>query len=130
MQRGQHLREVHTSEVHTSEDNASEVNTPQQGNHTKALNHNHDPAPDSHLRCGARLLLSPHLNGQSRAHSLGAEKKHKKRVSSQVRDLWTIHNQWTQTIAIGLNTLQRSYICTYSNRAKTGINRPKLYHTN
>jgi hypothetical protein len=93
---------------------------PAQGYHTKAPDHNHDLVPNSHLRCGAHLLLSPHLNGQSRAHTLGGEKKHKKSVSSKVRDQKTVHNQWTRTIAIGLNTLQRLYNCTRPNRTGTG----------
>jgi ABC-type nickel/cobalt efflux system permease component RcnA len=85
--------EAHASEVHTS------------GVHTPLMSHqstNHDPVPNSHLRCGAHLLLSLHLNGQSRAHTLGGEKKHKRSVASQVRDQKTVHNQWTRTIAIGL----------------------------
>jgi hypothetical protein len=84
---------------------------PAQGFHTKTPDHNHDPAPNSHLRCGAHQLLSPHLNGQSRAHSLRGEKKHERSISSQVRDQKIVHNQWTRTIAIGLNTLQRLYNC-------------------
>jgi hypothetical protein len=54
MQRGQHLREAHASEVHTSG-----VHTPLMDTTSKTPDHNHDPAPNSHLRCGAHLLLSP-----------------------------------------------------------------------
>jgi hypothetical protein len=81
MQRGQHLGEAHASEVHTFGGLH-----PAHGYHTKAPNRNHDPAPNSNLLCGSHLLLSPHLNGLSRAHSLEGEKKHKESVSSQVRD--------------------------------------------
>jgi ABC-type nickel/cobalt efflux system permease component RcnA len=95
--RGPHLGEAPASEVHTSG-----VHTPLKDNHTKTPDLNLDPDPNSHLRCGAHLLLPPHLNGRSRAHSLGGEKKHKRRVASQVRDRKTVHNQWTWTIAIGL----------------------------
>jgi hypothetical protein len=44
-------------------------------------------------------------------------------MSSQVRDQKTVHNHWTQTIAIGLNTLQRLYNCTLPNRIETGRHR-------
>jgi hypothetical protein len=96
---------------------------PAQGFHTKIPDRNREPAPNSHLRCGAHLLLSPHLNGHSRTHTLRGEKKHKKSTSSQVRDQKTVYNQWTQTIAIGLNTLQRLYICTRPNRTGTARHR-------
>jgi hypothetical protein len=96
---------------------------PAQGYHSKIPDHNHDPVPNSHLWCGAHLLLSQHLIGQSRAHTLVGEKKHKSSVASQVRDQKTVHNQWTRTIAIGFNTLQRLYNCTHSNRTGTGRQR-------
>jgi hypothetical protein len=61
--------EVHTSGVHTLN---KEV-------HTKALNHTHDPAPNTHLRCGAHLLLSPHLNGlRPGSLTLGGEEAQEK----------------------------------------------------
>jgi hypothetical protein len=40
-----------------------------------------------------------------------------------VRDRETVHNQWTRTIAIGFNTLQRLYNCTRPNRIGTGRHR-------
>jgi hypothetical protein len=48
-----------------------------------------------------------------------------------MKDQKTVHNQWTQTIAIAisLNTLQRLYNCTRPNRARTVANRPKPYLT-
>jgi hypothetical protein len=57
------------------------------------------------------------------------ERRSTRKESSQVRDQKTIHNQWTQTIAIGLNTLHRLYNCTRPDRARTVANRPKPYHT-
>jgi hypothetical protein len=115
---GPHLGKASASEVHTSG-----VHTPLKEFHTKTPDLNHDPEPNSHLRCGAHLLLSPHINGRSRAHTLGGEKKNKRSVSGQVRDRKTVHNQWTRTIAIGLNTLQRLYNCTRPHRTETGRHR-------
>jgi hypothetical protein len=127
--------EVHTSEVHTFGRSAPLRSTPlgstplNKDVHTKALNHTHDPAPNSHLQCGAHLLLSPHLNGL-RPGSLtrGREEAQEKSID-RITDLRTVHNLWTRTIAIGLNTLQRLYNCTRPNRARTVANRPKPYHT-
>jgi hypothetical protein len=111
------------SEVNSFRGHTSGVHTLLKDSTQKITDHIHDPAPNSHLRRGAHQLLSPHLNGRSRAHSLGGEKKHKKSMSSQVRDQKTIHNQWTRTIAIALNTLQRLYNCTRPNRTRTGRHR-------
>jgi hypothetical protein len=57
------------------------------------------------------------------------ERRSTRKESSKVRDQRTDHNQWTQTIAIGLNTLQRLYNCTRPNRAGNGGRCPKPYHT-
>jgi hypothetical protein len=48
----------------------------------------HDPAPNSHLWCGVHLLLFPHLNSLTWAHSLGGDKQHKKSMSS----CWRLNN--------------------------------------
>jgi hypothetical protein len=97
--------------------------------HTKALNHTRDPAPNSHLRCGAHLLLSPHLNGlRSGSLTRGREEAQEKSLA-RITNLRIVHNLWTLTIAIDLNTLQRLYNCTRPNRAQLVANHPKPYHT-
>jgi hypothetical protein len=118
-----------SSEVHTSESS-----TPPGGPHlwgphpstrdvhTKALNHTRDPAPNSHLRCGAHLLLSPHLNGLRPGSLTRGREEAQKKSLARITDLRTVHNLWTRTIAIGLNTLHRLYNCTRPHR-------PKPHHT-
>jgi hypothetical protein len=125
--------EVHTSGRSTPPGSTTLRSTPPGSTplnkevHTKALNHNHDLAPNSHLRCGAHLLLSPHLNGL-RLGSLtqGTEEAQEKSLA-RIIDLRTIQNLWTRTIAIGLNTLQSLYNSTRPNRARTVANHPKPY---
>jgi hypothetical protein len=46
-----------------------------------------------------------------------------------MRDQKTVHNQWTWTIAIGLNTLKRLYNYTRLNRAGRAVTDSKPYHT-
>jgi hypothetical protein len=68
MQRGQHLREAHTSEVHTS------GSTPKHRIATTIQ------LPTLICHVGPTGSY-PHISTASgRAHSLGVEKKHKKRV--------------------------------------------------
>jgi hypothetical protein len=103
--------EAHTSEVHTSGRSAPLRSTPPGSTplnkevHTKALNHNHDLAPNSHLRCGAHLLLSPHLNGLRPGSLTRGREEAQEKSLARITDLRTVHNLWTRTIAIGLNTL-------------------------
>jgi hypothetical protein len=57
------------------------------------------------------------------------ERRSTRKESSQNNRSEDVHNLRTQTIAIGLNTLQRLHNCTHPNRARTVENRPKPYHT-
>jgi hypothetical protein len=75
------------------------------------------------------MLLSPHLNGLRPGSLTQGREEAQEKSLVRIKDLRTIHNLWTQTIAIGLNTLQRLYNCTRPNRAGNGGRRPKLYHT-
>jgi hypothetical protein len=122
--------EVHTSKVHTSGRSTPPGSTPLNKEvHTKALNHSHDPAPNSHMRCGAHLLLSPHLNGLRPGSLTRGREEAQEKSLARITDLRTVHNLWTRTIAIGLNTLQKLYNYTCPNRAGNRGRRPKLYHT-
>jgi hypothetical protein len=130
-----------SSEVHTSGRSTPLRPTPPGGPHlwgphpstrevhTKALNLTRDPAPNSHLRCGAHLLLSPHLNGLRPGSLTWGREEAQEKSLARITDLRTVHNLWTRTIAIGLNTLQRLYNCTLPNRARTVANHPKPYLT-
>jgi hypothetical protein len=75
MQRGQHFREAHASEVHTSG-----VHTPLKDTTPKHRIATMIRLPS--LICDVGPTCSyPHIStASSRAHSLGEEKKHKKRV--------------------------------------------------
>jgi hypothetical protein len=119
-----------SSKVHTSGRSTPVGSTPLNREvHMKVLNHNHDPAPNSHLRCGAHLLLSPHLNGLRPGSLTRGREEAQEKSLARITDLRTVHNLCTRTIAIGLNTLQRLYNCTCPNRARTVANRPKPYRT-
>jgi hypothetical protein len=114
MKWGQHLGEAHAPEVHTSG-----VHTPLKDSTPRHQITTTIQLPT--LICDVGPTCSyPHISTAKAGftHS-GGEKKHKKSMSSQVRDQKTVHNHWTQTITIGLNTLQKLYNCTHPNRTKT-----------
>jgi hypothetical protein len=56
----------------------------------------------------------------------GERRSTREEYLARITDLRTIHSQWTRTIAIGLNTLQRLYNCTRLNRSEIGHHR---FHT-
>jgi hypothetical protein len=96
---------------------------PAQGYHTKAPDHNCDPAPNSHLRCGPTCSY-PHISTASAWLTRSGKRRSTGKVClARITDLRTVHNQWTQTIAIGLNTLQWLYNYTRPNRTETGRHR-------
>jgi hypothetical protein len=113
-QRGPHLQEVHT---------------PQQGSpHQSTESLSRSSSQLSSAMWGPPAPIPTSQQPQAGLTHSG-ERRSTRKESSQVRDQKTIHNQWTRTIAIGLNTLQRLYNCTCPNRAQTVANRPKPYHT-
>jgi hypothetical protein len=66
----------------------------------------------------------PHISTASAGLTHSGERRSTRKVYlARITDLKTVHNQWTQTIAIGLNTLQRLYSCTHPNRTETGCHR-------
>jgi hypothetical protein len=104
-QQGPHLREVHTSEVHTSEVHTSGVHTPQQGNPHQSTES--QPRSSSHLSSamwGPPAPIPTSQRPQSGLTHSGREEAQEKGLA-RITDLRTVHNLWTQTIAIGLNTL-------------------------
>jgi hypothetical protein len=128
-QRGPHLREVHTPEVHTSGRSTPLGSTPlYKGNPHQSTESHLRSSSKSYLRCGAHLLLSPHLNSLRPGSLTRGREEAKEKSLARITDLRTVHNLWTRTIAIGLNTLQRLYNCTHPNRAGNGGRRPKPYH--
>jgi hypothetical protein len=119
-QQGPHLREVHTYGVHTPKQRKS---TPK---------HLITPAiqlPTLICDVGAHLLLSPHLNCLRPGSLTHGREEAQEKSLARITDLKTVHNLWTQTIAVGLNTLQRLYNCTRPNRARMVANHLKPYHT-
>jgi hypothetical protein len=60
---------------------------------------------------------APHLNSHRPGLLTWGREEAQEKSLDRITNLKTIHNQWTRTIAIGLNTLQRLYNCTHPNRA-------------
>jgi hypothetical protein len=110
-QRGQHLVEAHAFEVHTSG-----VHTP-----LKDITPKHQIASTIQLPtliCDVGPTCSyPHISTAIAGLTHSGERRSTRKVFLvRITDLRTVHNQWTQTIATGLNTLQRLYNCTRPNR--------------
>jgi acyl-CoA reductase-like NAD-dependent aldehyde dehydrogenase len=114
MQRGQHLGEAHTSEVHTSG-----VHTPLKDTTPKHRIATMIQLPTLIYNVGANCSY-PHFSTAlaGLTHS-GERRSTRKECLARITDRRTVHNQWTRTIAIGLNTLQRLYNCTRPNRTET-----------
>jgi hypothetical protein len=124
-----------SSEVHPSGWSTPLRSTPPGGPHpstrevhTKALNHTHDPAPNTHLRCAAHLLLSPHLNSL-RPGSLTRGREEAQEKSSQNYRSQDCPQHVDIDYSYRFNTLQKLYNCTRPNRARMVANHPKPYHT-
>jgi hypothetical protein len=115
MQRGQHLMEAHVSEVHTSGVHAPLKDT--------IPNTELQPRSSSQLSSTMWGPLAPIPTSQRPQAGLTHSRERRSTrkeclVSWEIRK--TVHNQWTQTIAIGLHTLQRLYNYTRPNRTETG----------
>jgi hypothetical protein len=66
----------------------------------------------------------PHISTAEAGLTHSGERRNtREEYLARITDLRTVHNQWTRTIAIGLNTLQRLYNCTRPNRTGTGRHR-------
>jgi hypothetical protein len=65
----------------------------------------------------------PHISTAIAGLTHSGERSTRKVYLARITDLRTVHNQWTQTIVIGLNTLQRLYNSTRLNRTETGRHR-------
>jgi hypothetical protein len=114
-QRGPHLQEVHTCGVKVSP-------------HQSTKSHPRSSSQLSFAMWGPPAPIPTSQRPQAGlTHSW--ERRSTSKESGQVRDQKIVHNQWTQTIATGLNTLQRLHNCTRPNRARNGGRRPKPYHT-
>jgi hypothetical protein len=123
MQRGQHLGEAHASEVHTSG-----VHTP-----LKDITPKHRIATTIQLPtliCDVGPTCSyPHISAAIAGLTHSGERRSTRKIClARITELRTVHNQWTRTIAIGLNTLQRLYNCTRPNRSETGRHGSRPYH--
>jgi hypothetical protein len=114
-------------EVNTSgEAHASEVHTP-----LKDTTPNHRIATTIQL---PTLIYDvgttssyPHISTALAGLTNSGERRSTRKVClARISDLRTVHNQWTQTTTIALNTLQRLYNCTRTNRTETGRHR---FHT-
>jgi hypothetical protein len=63
----------------------------------------------------------PHISTAKAGLIHSGERRSRREVYlARITDLRTVHNKWTQTIAIDLNTMQRLYNCTSPNRTETG----------
>jgi hypothetical protein len=118
MQLVQHLGEAHASEVHTSG-----VLTPFKDTAPKQRIATTIQLPT--LICDVGPTYSyPHISTAFVGLTYSGERRStRKEFLTRLTDLRTVHNQWTQTIAIDLNTLQRLYNCTLPNRTETGCHR-------
>jgi hypothetical protein len=110
--------EAHASEVHTSE-----VHTPLKDSSPKHQITTTIQLPT--LICDVGPTSSyPHISTGIAGLTHSEERRSAKKVYlARITDLRTLHNQWTQIIAISLNTLHRLYNCTRPNRTKTGRHR-------
>jgi hypothetical protein len=114
MQWGQHLGEAHASEVHTSG-----VHTPLKDSTPRHKITTTIQLPTFICDVGPTCSY-PHISTALAGITLSGERRRTRKVYlAKITDLKTVHNQWTQTIAICLNTLQRLYNCTRSNRTET-----------
>jgi hypothetical protein len=133
-QRGPHLREVHTSEVHTSEVHTydvhtSGVRTPQQG----SSNQSTESQPRSSSQLSSTMWGPPAPTPTSQQPQAGithsGERRSTRKESSQVRDQRIVHNQWTQTIAIGSTLCKGCTTVPARIEPETVAAIPKPYHT-
>jgi hypothetical protein len=123
-QRGPHLQEVHTSGRSTPM-GSTPLNKGSSHQSTKSHPRSNSQLSSTMWGPPAPIPTPQRLQAEL-THS--GERKTQEKSLAKITDLRTVHNLWTQTIAIDLNTLQRLYNCTRPNRARTVANRPKPYH--
>jgi hypothetical protein len=111
-------RQAHASEVHTSG-----VHTPLKDTTPRHRITTTIQFPT--LICDVGLTGSyPHISTTKAGLTHSGERRSTRKVYlDRITNLRTVHNQWTRSIAIGLNTLQRLYNCTRPNRTETGRHR-------
>jgi hypothetical protein len=72
----------------------------------------------------------PHIStAKAGLTHLGEREKHKRSVASQVRDRKTVHNQWTQTIAIGLTLCRGCTTVPARIGPEQAVTDSRPYHT-
>jgi hypothetical protein len=102
-QQAPHLQEVHTSMVHTSGRSTPLRSPPlnKGGPHQSTESHPRSSSQLSSAMWGPHAPIPTSQRPQAGLTHSG-ERRSIRKESSRVRDQRTVHNQWTQTIAIGL----------------------------